>query len=516
MYLSIIFLPLLGSIVSGFFGRKVGIKGARLISSINVILTTVLAILAYIEIGFNNNTVAINLFEWISSESFKVIWGFYFDSLTVYFVAGAVLVLIIQLYKKIFIYNIKLYLVKKDLFLNFSNNKRYYSTVTCNNSIDKITLNSFDSNFLKWFVGFTDAEGNFIINPLLNNNKSTISTISFMFKIGLQPFSGSINSLNTINNSINIKGIRFHSNKISKENNTSLLKNFDVCNLDPNWVSGFTDAEGCFITSIANQSKGWLRTRVIFSIHLHIKDEHLLRKLKKYFKVGNVHIDKKSASFTVTKFEDIVNVIVPHFKNYPLRSAKSIDFNLWEQCVEIMKNKGHLTREGLNKILKLKSALNKGLPEFLKKNFKDEMVRPEFIVDSTPLDPNWVSGFVEGDGSFFVSVSEKTKLVRCFFSVKLDKRDTPLIEKLQEFFNGIGTIYQEKNTNIVQYNIVSSKHLYDLVLPQFDTYKFSGNKLSNYLIWKEILSLVKNKEHLTREGLNKIIDLKYNLNLWDY
>jgi NADH-ubiquinone oxidoreductase chain 5 len=63
MYLSIIGLPLLGSIVSGFFGRKIGVNGARLLTCSSIILTTVLAILAFFEIGFNNNTVSIYLFK---------------------------------------------------------------------------------------------------------------------------------------------------------------------------------------------------------------------------------------------------------------------------------------------------------------------------------------------------------------------------------------------------------------------------------------------------------------------
>ena len=40
MYLAIIILPLLGSIVSGFFGRKVGVSGAQLITCTCVIITT--------------------------------------------------------------------------------------------------------------------------------------------------------------------------------------------------------------------------------------------------------------------------------------------------------------------------------------------------------------------------------------------------------------------------------------------------------------------------------------------
>jgi NADH-ubiquinone oxidoreductase chain 5 len=83
MYLSIIILPLLGSIVSGFFGRKVGVSGSQIITCSGVIITTILAIVAFFEVGFNNIPVSINLFRWIDSEWFNIIWGFQFDSLTV-------------------------------------------------------------------------------------------------------------------------------------------------------------------------------------------------------------------------------------------------------------------------------------------------------------------------------------------------------------------------------------------------------------------------------------------------
>ena len=83
MYLSIIILPLLGSIVSGFFGRKVGVTGSQIITSSSVIITTILAIVAFFEVGLNNIPVSIHLFRWIDSEWFNIIWAFHFDSLTV-------------------------------------------------------------------------------------------------------------------------------------------------------------------------------------------------------------------------------------------------------------------------------------------------------------------------------------------------------------------------------------------------------------------------------------------------
>jgi len=83
MYLAIIILPLLGSIVSGFFGRKIGVSGAQMITCTAVVTTTILAVLAFFEVGLNNIPVSIEVFRWIDSESLNVSWGLHFDSLTV-------------------------------------------------------------------------------------------------------------------------------------------------------------------------------------------------------------------------------------------------------------------------------------------------------------------------------------------------------------------------------------------------------------------------------------------------
>lgn len=83
MYLTIIALPLLGSIVSGFFGRKIGVSGARILTCSSIILTTIFAIIAFFDVGFNNNSVSIYLFKWLNSETFNIVWGFQFDNLTI-------------------------------------------------------------------------------------------------------------------------------------------------------------------------------------------------------------------------------------------------------------------------------------------------------------------------------------------------------------------------------------------------------------------------------------------------
>ena len=68
MYISILILPFLGSLVSGLLGRKVGVTGAHLITCTCLILSSVLATIAYYEVGILGSPVSIHLVNWIDSE----------------------------------------------------------------------------------------------------------------------------------------------------------------------------------------------------------------------------------------------------------------------------------------------------------------------------------------------------------------------------------------------------------------------------------------------------------------
>ena len=83
MYLSILILPLLGSFVSGFLGRKLGVTGSHLITVSCLILSSILASLAFYEVGLSGYPVLINIGNWINSELLTISWEFLFDQLTV-------------------------------------------------------------------------------------------------------------------------------------------------------------------------------------------------------------------------------------------------------------------------------------------------------------------------------------------------------------------------------------------------------------------------------------------------
>ena len=83
MYLSIIFLPLMGSILSGLFGRFLTPKGAAFITILSMSLACLISAALFFEVGLSGSPCYIKLSPWLDCEMFDACWGFYFDSLTV-------------------------------------------------------------------------------------------------------------------------------------------------------------------------------------------------------------------------------------------------------------------------------------------------------------------------------------------------------------------------------------------------------------------------------------------------
>ena len=140
MYLTIIMLPLLASIISGFFGRKVGVNGSHLIACASLVLTTILSIFAFIEVGINNIPVYIENFKWIDSESLNISWSFSFDSLTV-----SMLIPVLIVSSLVHIYSIG--------YMNHDpHNQRFFSYLSLFTFMMIILVTS--DNFLLMFVGW--------------------------------------------------------------------------------------------------------------------------------------------------------------------------------------------------------------------------------------------------------------------------------------------------------------------------------------------------------------------------
>lgn len=166
--------------------------------------------------------------------------------------------------------------------------------------------------------------------------------------------------------------------------------------LNPWFVTGFTDGEGSFITLISKSSKvktGWL-CRVSFQIGLDAKDKALLYGIQEFFGVGIINkAEKNIYRYRVSQPKDL-KVIIEHFTNFPLNTQKRADFNLFKEAVHILLRKEHLTSEGVNKIVAIKSSLGNGLSEGLKAAFPDIVPVSRVKVENQEIqDSNWLFGF---------------------------------------------------------------------------------------------------------------------------
>ena len=222
--------------------------------------------------------------------------------------------------------------------------------------------------------------------------------------------------------------------------------------MNPWYITGFSDAEGCFTISLVKNNKlktGWV-VRVKFQINLSVNDKALLEQIQKFFCLGRgIYLKRNEIVLQVDSIKGF-KAVIDHFDKYPLISQKYSDYLLFKQVVYMMLSKEHLTEEGLRKIVAIKARLNRGLPSGseLDKAFPDiiPVQRPssDLLCAPRPLekktliqDPYWLAGFTEGEGCFFVVV-QKSSNTKTGFSVSLRFQITQHIrdiELMQSFIN---------------------------------------------------------------------------------
>ena len=374
----------------------------------------------------------------------------------------------------------------------------------------------------------------------------------------------------------NLNVLSYPTKNLIKNNQGYRYLSNNACLINPWWITGFTDAEGSFQISVRKDTRQKINWRVgpAFQIKLHIKDISILEEIKNTLGVGTITKDKfNTANFNVWSIKEL-EVIIDHFDKFPLVTAKHSDYILFKKCFEIIKNREHLTKEGLIKILELKSYLNLGLSEKVKEAFPDIIPnnRPEYKFKGIP-NPWWISGFVSGDGSFYLHVNKRNSKVSttlsCLesseikatneevsavyrkvvlsFAICLHSRDEKVLLSLVEYFKTLSdgaTIISQvqldslelKNSNNKSLMPIDSteisKHIYkskspkksvtlyfrkfseivNIIIPFFDKYPLRGYKKLDFLDFKNVSKIVKCKEHLTFEGFKKIENINATMN----
>jgi hypothetical protein len=307
--------------------------------------------------------------------------------------------------------------------------------------------------------------------------------------------------------------------KMDTRQQLSTFFDSDNTKLNPWFVTGFSDGESCFIISVQKNLKmktGW-EVRACFSLGLHPRDQRLIEQLQSFFGVGKVFLSKNAVAYKVSSLKEIEEVIIPHFNKYPLITQKQADFELFKVVIGLMKQKNHLTLEGLQEIINNKASMNLGLSDELITNFKviNAVSRPVVKFTEIP-DPHWVAGFTEAEGCFLVNTSKSLIYQLGMqswlkFQITQHSRDAKLMESLKEYL-GCGLYYPDKSGKIGDFVVVRLSDHVEKIIPFFDNYPLQGCKLQDFEDFKKVANIMKTKGHRTLEGLDEILKIKGGMN----
>ena len=129
------------------------------------------------------------------------------------------------------------------------------------------------------------------------------------------------------------------------------------------------------------------------------------------------------------------------------------------------------------------------------------------------LHPEWVAGFCTGESNFFIAIQKsKTKSglsAWLRFSISQHSRDLLLIESFVNYFGG-GFVANYKKRPLSEFFVAKIDLIVEQIIPFFDKHPILGSKHLNYLDFKSAAYIIKNKEHLNKDGagLKRILQLK--------
>lgn len=130
------------------------------------------------------------------------------------------------------------------------------------------------------------------------------------------------------------------------------------------WLAGFTSAEGCFsVKAIKSKAyKAGYNVKLVFQLTQHERDISLMEAIIKKLGCGRIIIRSNVSwvDIEVVKLSDIYNIIIPLFKENPIRGVKAYDFKDFVKVANLMNNKEHLTIKGVETIKQIKENMNRG------------------------------------------------------------------------------------------------------------------------------------------------------------
>lgn len=128
---------------------------------------------------------------------------------------------------------------------------------------------------------------------------------------------------------------------------------------------------------------------------------------------------------------------------------------------------------------------------------------------------NYLAGFTDGEGSFNVSFRKRDdykipwKISLCF---NISQKDQVILSIFKKHLK-CGTIRERKNDGIWYYEVNNFNAIQTNIIPFFNRFGFlSAKKKRDFSKFKQIAKLIQNEDHLTIEGIEKILEIRKEMN----
>jgi hypothetical protein len=124
----------------------------------------------------------------------------------------------------------------------------------------------------------------------------------------------------------------------------------------------------------------------------------------------------------------------------------------------------------------------------------------------------WISGFTSAEGCFLVGIKPSNTIsigYQTFLRFKITQhiRDKLLITNIINYL-GCGRLRESKDVKFLDIDVQKFSDIQDKIIPFFNKYSLLGVKALDFSDFTLIASLMKDKDHLNQEGLDKIRKIK--------
>ncbi len=135
------------------------------------------------------------------------------------------------------------------------------------------------------------------------------------------------------------------------------------------------------------------------------------------------------------------------------------------------------------------------------------------------LTPDYVIGFVDGEGCFSVSIRPHPTVtygtgcvVGTVFAVSQHHDNLDVLKELKRHF-GIGKIRSKGPlSRVMVYNVTKRDDLRSAIIPFFERHPLRTSKQQDFLKFREIVYLMSEKAHQTDAGFRRIVELAFSMN----